>query len=87
LILHYTTQFKKDYKKNKKQKKDLLKLKIVIQKLFDQQTLEPKYKDHQHENNRSHPVHFFVEFAAYHHCRSTNSMSPKISCHLFIFSF
>ncbi|MCK5164252.1 MAG: type II toxin-antitoxin system mRNA interferase toxin, RelE/StbE family [Desulfobacula sp.] len=51
MILHYTTQFKKDYKKIKKQNKDLSKLRVVIEKLVDQQTLEPKYKDH-------HPVHF-----------------------------
>lgn len=46
MILHYTTQFKKDYKKAKKQNKDLSKSKLVIEKLLDQQTLEPKYKDH-----------------------------------------
>lgn len=47
MILHYTTQFKKDYKKVKKQNKDLGKLRIVIEKLVDEQPLEPKYKDHQ----------------------------------------
>jgi mRNA interferase YafQ len=51
LILHYTTQFKKDYKKIKKQNKDLSKLRIVIKKLVDQQTLESKYKDHQLTGN------------------------------------
>jgi len=51
LILHYTTQFKKDYKKVKKQDKDLSKLKIVIEKLIDQQALESKYKDHQLTGN------------------------------------
>jgi len=51
LSLHYTTQFKKDYKKVKKQNKDLSKLKIVIEKLLDQQTLEPRYKDHQLTGN------------------------------------
>ncbi len=51
MILYYTTQFKKDYKKVKKQNKDLLKLKIVIEKLLDQQTLGPKYKDHQLAGN------------------------------------
>jgi mRNA interferase YafQ len=51
LILHYTTQFKKDYKKVKKQNKDLSKLKFVIEKLFDQQTLESKYKGHQLSGN------------------------------------
>ena len=51
MILHYITQFKKDYKKVKKQNKDLSKLKIVIEKLLDQQTLESKYKDHQLTGN------------------------------------
>lgn len=51
MILHYTTQFKKDYKKIKKQNKDLSKLRVVIEKLVDQQTLEPKYKDHQLTGN------------------------------------
>ncbi len=55
MILHYTTQFKKDYKKVKNQNKDLSKLKIVIEKLLDQQSLEPKYKDHQLAGNwKSH---------------------------------
>jgi mRNA interferase YafQ len=46
LNLIYTTQFKKDYKKIKKQQKNLSKLTIVIEKLLNQQKLEPKYKDH-----------------------------------------
>ena len=46
MILHYTTQFKKDYKKVKKQNKDLTKLRVVIEKLLEGQILEPKYKDH-----------------------------------------
>ena len=45
--LIYTTQFKKDYKKIKKQQKNLSKLTIVIEKLLSQNKLEPKYKDHQ----------------------------------------
>ncbi|MBT3388368.1 MAG: type II toxin-antitoxin system YafQ family toxin [Desulfobacula sp.] len=51
MILHYTTQFKKDYKKIKKQNKDLSKLRVVIEKLVNQQTLESKYKDHQLTGN------------------------------------
>lgn len=51
MILHYTTQFKKDYKKIKKQNKVLSKIRIVIENLLDQQTLEPKYKDHQLTGN------------------------------------
>ncbi len=51
MILHYTTQFKKDYKKVKKQNKDLSKLKVIIERLVDRQTLEPKYKDHQLSGN------------------------------------
>ena len=45
--IHYTTQFKKDYKRINKQKKDLLKLRIVIEKLVAGQSLEARYKDHQ----------------------------------------
>lgn len=47
MIIHYTTQFKKDYKRIKKQNKDLDKLKSVIEKLVIGEPLEPKYKDHQ----------------------------------------
>ena len=43
----YTTQFKRDYKRIKKQKRDVEKLKIVIDKLAGNRKLEPKYKDHQ----------------------------------------
>ena len=45
--LHYTTQFKKDYKRVKKQNKDLDKLRAVIEKLVAGQLLESKYNDHQ----------------------------------------
>ncbi len=44
--LIYTTQFKKDFKKIKKQQKKLLKLTVVIKKLLKHQKLEQKYKDH-----------------------------------------
>jgi len=40
LIIVYTTQFKKDYKRISKQKKELT-------KLSSDKKLEPKYKDHQ----------------------------------------
>ncbi len=44
--LIYTTQFKKDFKKIKKQQKKLSKLTVVIEKLLSHQKLEQKYKDH-----------------------------------------
>ncbi len=44
--IHYTNQFKKDYKKLKKQKKDLSKLRTVIEKLSSGKLLEPIYRDH-----------------------------------------
>ncbi len=44
--IHYTTQFKKDYKRIKKQNKDLSKLKTVIEKLSSNQILEQNYRDH-----------------------------------------
>jgi mRNA interferase YafQ len=51
LNLHYTTQFKKDYKRIGKQNKDLGKLRTVIKKLLTGQLSEPKYKDHQLSGN------------------------------------
>jgi len=47
LNIFYTNQFKKDYKRIKKQNKDLIKLQDVIEKLADGKRLEQKYKDHQ----------------------------------------
>jgi mRNA interferase YafQ len=46
LTIKYTTQFKKDYKRIKKQGKDLEQLRIVITKLATGEKLELKYKDH-----------------------------------------
>jgi len=46
LNVHYTTQFKKDYKRLKKQNKDLSKLRIVIEKLSSGNSLESSYYDH-----------------------------------------
>lgn len=46
LELYYSHQFKKDFKKAKKQKKDVSKLKLVISKLAFQQRLDSKYHDH-----------------------------------------
>jgi len=46
LNLHYTTQFKKDYKRIKKQNKKLSKLRTVIEKLSSGRLLEPSYHDH-----------------------------------------
>ena len=45
--IFYSTQFKKDYKRIKKQDKDLQKLKIIIDLLTNGQPLEEKYRDHQ----------------------------------------
>ena len=45
--IYYTTQFKKDYKRIKKQNKDLNKLKAVIEVLSSGQNLDEKYRDHQ----------------------------------------
>jgi len=51
LNIHYTTQFKKDYKRIKKQNKDLSKLRIVIEQLVAGQSLGRKYRDHQLTGN------------------------------------
>lgn len=44
--LRYTNDFKKNYKKIKKQGKDVEKLKVVISKLANGLELEEKYKNH-----------------------------------------
>lgn len=44
--IKFTTQFKKDLKKAKKQGKDIEKLFDVIEKLSNGEVLPPKHKDH-----------------------------------------
>ncbi len=44
--IYYTNQFKKDYKRIKKQNKDIAKLRIVVEKLVAKKPLEAKYSDH-----------------------------------------
>lgn len=44
--IRYTSEFKKDYKKIKKQGKDVEKLKSVVSKLANGLELEEKYKNH-----------------------------------------
>lgn len=44
--IYYTTQFKKDYKRIKKQNKDLDKLKVVIEALVSGEVLDERYQDH-----------------------------------------
>ena len=46
MTIIYTTQFKRDYKKIKKQNKELNKLKVLIEKLVSGDKLEPKHKEH-----------------------------------------
>jgi mRNA interferase YafQ len=46
LNVFYTTQFKRDYKRIKKQHKDLEKLKTVINQLVTGQNLSSKYRNH-----------------------------------------
>ena len=44
--VNFTNSFKKQYKKLKKQGKDLTKLFYVIEKLLNKEELELKYRDH-----------------------------------------
>ena len=46
LNIHYTIQIKKDYKRIKKQHKDISKLQFVIEELVNQNELDPRYKNH-----------------------------------------
>lgn len=50
----YTSKFKKQHKKLKKQGKDLTKLYEVIRMLANKEQLEPKYKDHQLINDKTY---------------------------------
>ena len=50
--LRYTSEFKKNYKKIKKQGKDVKKLKVVISKLANGIELEEKYKNHILSDNK-----------------------------------
>jgi mRNA interferase YafQ len=45
--IQYTTQFKKDYQRIKKQNKKIKKLEKVIQILFAENQLPLRYRDHQ----------------------------------------
>ena len=47
LEINYTTQFKKDFKRIKKQNNDLSKLKVLIEQLVNEDELHPEYKSHQ----------------------------------------
>ena len=44
--IHYTTQFKKDFKRIKRQNKDPEKLAGLIKQLLTGQVLDKKYRDH-----------------------------------------
>jgi len=46
LSIVWTGQFKKDYKRAKKQKKDIDKLRFVIESLAQRKPLPAKYRDH-----------------------------------------
>jgi mRNA interferase YafQ len=46
LKIHYTTQFKKDYKRIKRQNKDPQKLENAIKDILSSQGLDSQYKDH-----------------------------------------
>lgn len=51
LGLHYTSTFKKDYKKAKKRGQDLQKLLAVIELLMNETPLPDVYKDHSLRGN------------------------------------
>ena len=46
MIIRYTTQFKKDYKRIKKQNKDIRKIKHVIENLASGVILDSRFRDH-----------------------------------------
>ena len=50
--IKYTSEFKKNYKKIKKQGKNIEKLKVVVSKLANGLELEEKYKNHMLNDNK-----------------------------------
>lgn len=44
--IYFTNQFKRDYKRIKKQNKDIGKLRTIIEKFVAKEALEPKYRAH-----------------------------------------
>lgn len=52
--VRYSSDFKKCYKKVKKQGKDLRKLKYVVAKLANKEELDAKYKNHNLTNSKSY---------------------------------
>ncbi len=50
IVIH--SKFKKQYKKMRKQGKDLKKLKIVVNMLAKKEKLDPKYEDHALVNDK-----------------------------------
>jgi mRNA interferase YafQ len=44
--IRYLGKFKQDYKRMAKRGSDIRKLRLVIQKLVNEDELEPRYKDH-----------------------------------------
>jgi mRNA interferase YafQ len=61
LNIFYTTQFKRDYKRIKKQQKDLEKLSNIINCLVTNKILSPKYRDHQLSGKWSGHRDFHIE--------------------------
>ena len=51
--INYTSNFKKQYKRIKRQGKDINKLKIILEKLANLEPLEAKYKDHSLVDNKN----------------------------------
>ena len=59
--LQYTTQFKKDYKRIKKQKKDTELLKQIIELILSGKPLPPIYKDHKLTGNWSNHRNYHIQ--------------------------
>lgn len=53
-IIDYTTKFKKQYNKLKKQGKDLNKLQEIVIKLSNNELLDEKYKNHKLTDDRNY---------------------------------
>lgn len=59
--IRVSNKFKKDYTKLQKQGKNIKKLKAVIDKLADNQTLESNYRVHKLTGNYSNTLEYHIE--------------------------
>jgi mRNA interferase YafQ len=61
LIPFRTSQFKRDVKLSEKRHKNMSKLKTIMTKIVNEETLDPKYKNHKLTGNYKHNWECHIE--------------------------